>query len=438
MTYARWAKESEVKKELIKVDLKGENKKSGIPVIYDGSHCYVTNNDSHTLIAGSTGSGKTQSIIFPLVKLSMSAGESIVINDVKGDIYVRTANEFKKRGYNVIVLDFDNAKYGNYYNPLTLPYNLFKEGNVDKAITIIESLGYYLFADKDMQNLDPFWINSCIDYFTGLCLYLFKKAKEPSLNTVFNLGINLNSDTDCSAFLKEIGKNNSIYYSVSGTLESPSDTRGGIIATFTQKLKKYIIKDNLNSMLSKSDFDINCITKEKTVIYIISGYYDFANNLIPLFVNQLFEVINLNNNRKKINIILDEFDRLIPIRNFTEIMNYSRSIGINFTVVIKSYLDLVNTYGEKWAQVLFLCFSNFIYLYANDINTLEEFSKLCGNSLNGNKVVPLISVEELKSLKRFEAIFLITRVMPFRCQLIPDYKIDWGYEAIDYEFELRK
>lgn len=438
MTYAYWEKESDIKKSLTKINLKGEILKSGIPVVYDGNECYITKNDAHTLVVGSTGSGKTQTIILPLIKLSMLANESLIINDVKGELYVKTANEFKKRGYNVLVLDFDNSKNGNYYNPLSLPYKLYKDGNSDRALNVIESMGYYLFSDKDTLNLDPFWINSCIDYFTGLCLYLFKNNNEPSLNDIFDLAISLSDDNNCSKLLKEIGKGNTIYYNVSGTLESPKDTKGGIISTFTQKLKKFISKENLSKMLSKSDFDIESIVKNKTVLYIVSGYYDYSNNLIPLFINQLFETINLCNNKKKINIILDEFDRLIPIKNFTEIMSYSRGIGINYTVVIKSYLDLVNMYGEKNAKLLSFCFNNYIYLYANDIATLEGFSKLCGNKCEGNKTVPLATVEELKSMPMFEAIFLIARNMPYRAKLLPDYKIDWGYNNEDAEFELRK
>ena len=38
------------------------------------------------LIIGSTGSGKTQSIVLPLLKTSIKAGESFIINDIKGDI----------------------------------------------------------------------------------------------------------------------------------------------------------------------------------------------------------------------------------------------------------------------------------------------------------------------------------------------------------------
>ena len=42
-----------------------EIKKSGIPVGYDDNSIYLDCKESHTLVIGSTGSGKTQSIVLP-------------------------------------------------------------------------------------------------------------------------------------------------------------------------------------------------------------------------------------------------------------------------------------------------------------------------------------------------------------------------------------
>lgn len=436
MNYSHWEKESVVKDYLQKVDYKKEIDKSGLPLIYGHNSAYITKNDGHSLIVGATGSGKTQVLILPLVKMALKASESLVINDPKGDIYKKTAKEFKKNGYNVIVLDFDNAIYGNYYNPLNLAYRLYKENNKDKCMNVIEELGYYLFSDIK-SSPDPFWENSTIDLFTGLCLYLFEKSdKEINLNDVFSLANKLTDEKECNAFLKEIGKDNAIYYNVSGTLTSPVDTKGGIFATFNQKIKKFISKENLSKMMSKTDFDISDIANTKTAIFIVSGYYDYSNNLIPLFINQVFEIINqYGKHEKKFNIILDEFDNLLPIKNFAGIINYARSIRISFTCVIKSFVNLVNTYGNDNIDIIKLCFPNIVYLYANDMLTLEEISKLCGNASDKR---PLIIPEELKMLGQFEAIFLIPRVMPFRTKLEPDYKLNWDIDFEESEFELRK
>ena len=281
MFYSHWETKNNIKNYLRKVDYKKKVDYSGIPLIYEGSNIYVTNNNNNSLIIGASGSGKTQALILPLIKLSLLANESIIVNDPKGELYKKTANEFKKRDYNVIMLDFDNAIYGNYYNPLSLANKLYKEGNKDKCINVIEEIGYYLFTDsKDTS--DPFWTNSAIDFFTGLCLYLFENTKEEvKLNDVFTLANKLNNNKECENFLKEINKNSAIYYNVSGTLSAPLDTKGSIIAVFNQRIKKFVSKENLSKMTSKTDFDINDLANKKTAIYIVSGFYDYSNNLIP-------------------------------------------------------------------------------------------------------------------------------------------------------------
>lgn len=436
MFYSHWENKNNIKEYLQKIDYKKDVDKSGLPLLYESNSIYTTNTDAHSLIIGTNGSGKTQTITLPLMKLSMLAGESVVINDPKGEIYKSTSKEFKNRGYNVVLIDFDNAIYGNYYNPLNLAYRLYKENNKDKCINVIEEVGYYIFSEINSTS-DDFWTNSAIDYFTGLCLYLLEKTKkEINLNDIFELANNLADQKECDKFLKEIGKNNAVYYNVSGTLTSPMETKGGIIATFNQKLKQIVSKENLSNMMSKTDFDISNITKEKTAIYIISGYYDYSNSLIPLFVNQIFEVVNIYGKpNKKINIILDEFDQMLPIKNFAEIINYSRNVHINFTVLIQSFINLNNTYGKENADIIKYCFPNIVYLYATDLYTLEEVSKLCGHE---SEKKPLISPEELKIMKQFEAIYLIPRIMPFKTKLVPDWKIDWDINFEKTDFELRK
>lgn len=436
MIYSSWEKETDLKERLQEIKYKEGVEKSGIPVIYDKDTVYTTKGNDHSMIIGATGSGKTQTIVLPLAKLSMLAGESIIINDTKSEIYEQTANEFSNRGYNIIVIDFDETKYGNYYNPLSLAKRLYDEKNIDKCVTILEDLGYYLFSSTSHES-DPFWTNSASDYFTGLSLYLLEKNKEEvTLKNVFDLANKLLDDKDCEEFLKEIGKDTPVFYSVSGTLTSPRETRGGIVSVFNQKLKRYVSRENLSNMMSKTDFDMSSISNKKTAIFIKTGYNDYSSNLVSLFINQAFEAINIYGEKnKKINIIIDEFDSLYPIKNFTEIINYSRSIGMIFTFLIQGIVNLENVYGREKLAIIRLCIANIVYLYSSDLKTLDKISELCGNE---SEKKPLISVEELKKMEPCEAVFLIPRVLPFKNKLVPDYKIDWGIEFKKEELLLRK
>lgn len=440
MSYAKWETREDMFKRVVQINEKSIIEKGGIPIMYDENNLYLNNDEAHSLIIGTTGSGKTQSTILPLLKLSMLAGESIVINDVNGDIYKKTSNNFRNNGYNVVVLNFNDPKYGDSWNPLSLPYKLYQEGEKDKALKIVEDLGYYLFTDNK-DTLDPFWTNMATDYFAGLVLYLFEKAnlEQINLRSVFALATELQNEENAKRFLKEVGKNNQIYYSVSGTLETAYDTRAGIITTFIQKIKIYVSREILANMMLKSSFDITNISNEKTIVYIISGLSSYSNSLIPLFVSQVFESKNIYGNNKKIlNIILDDFYNMLPIKDAANMFNYSRSLYIRYTVVIRSFNDLLNVYGKENTEMIKMCFGKIIYLLSNDIYTLEEVSRLCGNQEKDGKVIPLITVEELKYLDKFEAIFLIPRVMPFKTKLIPDYQINWPFKEIEAEFKLRE
>lgn len=438
MSYARWATKKEVVKKLDSIGLDFNVKKSGIPIAYDDGHIYIDSHESHNMIIGSTGSGKTQAIILPMLRLSMLAKESVVVNDVKGELYKKCASSFKENGYDIIAINFDNPRYGNAWNPLKVPYELYKEGFKDKAIKALEDVGYYLFFDSKEKESDPFWINSTINYFVGLSLYLFDNAKEDEINirSIYSLSSSINEGQGVQNFLKKLDNNGLIYINVAGTLKAPPETRGSILAVFIQKIKRYISREELTNMLCTSDFDLKCISNKPTAIFIISGISNHCHNLIPLLINQIVDYVDYYGNKeKRLNILFDEFDSMVPIKDFAKIIEYCRSIKICFTITIRSYIHLFNMYSNNEAIILKLCFGNLIYLLSDDIYTLEEVSKSCGNKENGE---PLIPIEELKILETFEGVILMPRTLPFKTNFLPDYKINYGLKEREMEPPLRK
>ena len=66
--------------------------------------------------------------------------------------------------------------------PLALPYQLYQEGNKDKANELLDDLAMNILYDEKAQNQDPFWEKTSADYFTGLALALFEDAKEAEIN----------------------------------------------------------------------------------------------------------------------------------------------------------------------------------------------------------------------------------------------------------------
>ena len=424
MTFAKWETKENMEKglPLNKVNRKSEIKQSGLPMAYDEEYLYTDSKFSHSLVIGSTGSGKTQTITLPMLEMASMAGENVIVQDNMGELYEHTKKLFIDKGYNVIRLNFNNSDESMGWNPFMLPYKLYKEGNIDKAMDLIEDLVYYLLVDEHDFGGDDFWINSVIDYFTGLILYSFENNTEVTFKSLYDLDDYIRNNH--KEFLEKVDTNSNSFISLKTTLLAPTDTRGSILALFSQKFRRYVLRSNLLDKLSSNDFDISDFADKKTVVYVSSSHAGAAKHLLSLLIKQIYDVINFKGNEKKISIILDEFSDLMPIKDFDVILKESRSIGIMFTVMIRSLKDLVMMYPKDIATNIRYNFANQVYLLSPDAETLEVISRECGITeiVDGHEI-PLVTVEELKTFKIYEAIILVPRMYPFRTKLIPYYAI---------------
>lgn len=436
MAYSRWATVEELKSKLIPVSYDSEIKKSGIPMMYDDNYLYIKDDEAHTMVIGSTGSGKTQSIMLPQLRLAIKAQESFIVHDVKGEIYDKLSGELKKQNYNTIVINLDNPTVGNNFNPLSLPYELYKKGQKDNAIELLENVGYYFCCNETFNtNIDPFWNNSAISLFIGLALYLFDNAKKEEINISSLLNLVYEFDK-LSEEIKKYDKTSPIYINLSNIILAPNETKGSILSVFIQNIRLFVSRETLLKMLSSSNIDMTNIQKEKTALFIISNNKLTSRRLIPLIIEECYyAATNTNDKIRRLNVVIDDFENLIPIKDFNNMLTFSRGYNIKFSIFIRSLLELRNIYGKEGTEILKMVFGNIIYLLANDTETLEDISKLCGNQQTDKGFEPLITVEDLKLLNNFEAVILIPRINPIKTKLLPDYQIDWKFsdEKVDFK-----
>ena len=419
MSYSRWATIEEIQNNTTKVTMDSDVKASGVTIMYDDEAAYIDSREVHNMIIGCTGSGKTQTTILPQLYLSIRAGESFIINDIRGEIYKELSGLAKENGYKVEVLNCLDMSKGNNYNPFMLPYKYYKEGNIDLAVEEVENIAYYIMADKELKNVDPFWEESAIGLFTGLSFYLFENAKpeEININSVYNLSYN--SDK-LSEELDKMDKSSVIYSYLTPILKAPKDTKGSIISVFQQKMGLLTTREAVSKLLCNNNLDLENVKNEKTAIFVI-GDGRYSSIIFPIIVDQLFNNIKSKNlSQRRLNVVIDEFESLKPIKNFVSLLDHSRGLNIRFTIVIKSYLHLENTYGSTNSEFVRMAIGNVIYLLANDIKTLEIISRDCGKIDNNNE---LISIEDLKVLRPFEAIVLMNRMYPIRTKLLPYFEL---------------
>ena len=445
--YARWAKEKEIAEDkgVECVDPSADSiSAAGVPLFYKKDKVYVDNSQYHNLILGTTGSGKSESIVKPMVKLLAKNGQSMIITDPKGELYADTSEELKKRGYNVIVLNFRDPQKGNTWNPLTLPYVYYKNGNVDKATELLDDVALNILQDPNNKN-DPFWEKSASDYFSGLAFGLFQDAKEEEVNiNSINLMATVGEERfGASHYINEYfkmkGESSTPYVLASATINSPSDTKGGILSTFRQKIRTFSSREILSEMLSYSNFDMSKIGEEKTAIYmIIHDEKTTYHSLLTIFIKQCYETLVACANEHggklpvRTNFILDEFANMPPLKDVGSMVSAARSRDIRMTFIIQNFAQLADVYGKEVAEVIKGNCNNLIYLLSTEMAALEEISKACGEVKSKEKEktasTPLITVTDLKKFKMGEALLLRSRKNPFRTKLKADFEINWGMD----------
>ena len=455
--YSRWCKDSEMKKTLKEVDPTAYTADAaGLVIINNGKKMWVDNGEMHNVIVGATGSGKTQAVVFPLVQSLAKHEESMIITDPKGEIYQTTGEMLKERGYNVVILNFRDPQRGNAWNPMTLPYNLYKEGNIDKAIELLDDLALNILYEEKGGNSDPFWEKAGADYFSGLALGLFEDGTENQINlNSINLMATVGEERSGgpnSNYIKDYfnmkDPSKPAYINASGTVFTAEETKQGILSTFKQKIKIFSNRENLSEMLSHSDFDMKDIGRKKTAVFLV--IQDEKKTLHPLatiFIKQCYETlidVAQESGGKlpyRTNFILDEFANMPPLKDVTTMVTAARSRLIRFNFIIQNYAQLTQVYGKENAETI-KGNCNIMYLISNELSALEEISKMCGEVKSKEKdktaSTPLVTVSDLQRLSQFEMITLRLRMMPFKTKLTPDFKMDWGRKYPKAEFPTRE
>ena len=443
--YSRWAKEKEIKEELDRVEIKQDNAKAaGVPLILNENEMWVDNSEYHSLVIGATGSGKTQTVILPLVHSLAKARESMIITDPKGEIYEKTSNMLRSRGYQILLLNFRDPQNGNAWNPMTLPYQMYKSGNQDKAIELLDDLALNILYDESNQNADPFWEKTSADYFSGVALGLFEDAKEDEINiNSISLATTVGEEKfGGSTYIKEYfaakDPASPAAINASSTIMAPTETKGSILSVFKQKVKLFASRENLSEMLSHSDIDLSSIGQRPTAVFIViqdekKTYHYLVTILLKQIYETLIGVAQEHGGKLPVrtNFLLDEFANMPPLKDVTTMITAARSRHIRFTMIIQNFAQLDQVYGKENAETIRGNCGNIIYLITTELKALEEISKMCGEvkSKKDDKTAstPLVTVSDLQRMKQFEVIILRMRKQPFKTKFTPYFKLEWGH-----------
>ena len=420
--------------------------KGGIPLSWNEEQgcVYTDHADNHSLIIGPTASKKSRLVTMPMVRMLGIAKESMIISDPKAEIYHRTAAFLEKEGYHIMVLNLREPRHGAFWNPLSIPYRLYCQGDIDRAYEFVNDIAINLTSVGGSEK-EPFWDNSAGTFFAGLAALLFKYCKEfGQSEEVVHIGSILQlRNILCSGNKDEIMRNPLWHYAKSdlyitsaliGTLETANDTRAGILSTFDQKMRMFSTQPSLINMLSYNEIVYDDIDQKPTALFLLlPDEKTIYHGLISLFIKQSYEYLiykaqidhDCQDVRLKVrlNYILDEFSSLPTVRDFPAMVTVARSRNIRFNIVIQSKHQLFLKYGDDTDTILSNC-ANWIFLTSRELKFLEEISALCGQKMSQGVMKPVLPISELQRFnkERGEALVLSRRFKPYLTRL-PDIEI---------------
>ncbi|MCR5451738.1 MAG: type IV secretory system conjugative DNA transfer family protein [Lachnospiraceae bacterium] len=521
---SRWLSDTERNECFASVkfsDLK-KSGNSGIPVyaFYDEKKKDVMINlkqPEHSLIVGSTGSGKTTMIVNPTIQVLGHSGSrsSMICYDPKGELYSGHSDMLRAAGYDVVLLNLDNPIQSGKWNPLGDVSSVYYEyvragseifertddvyasglklsndagvyGNVwyeykgvaypdarstlkeaDKVrnelfeevyrilVTVISSL-FMLEEDEDVESIE----RGAMRLTVAVALSI--------LEDTTHLTGRSNKPLTFAAIYKAIEDS----YESGGTIKEFFEKRpdhsvakkhaNSLCALSEDKLVDYVSKahmalavfddNSIRQMTSKSDVSTVLFANRPTAIFIKTPDDNIQRRTLgSVFILCLYRALKKQADSSEnlqlprdVYFILDEFGSCPRISDFDTMITSGRSRRIYFELVIQSFAQLSNVYGEQIAHIVKSNCPTKICLGSSETETCEEFSRICGtvmtekseltkSSTSGDAQMsthfekqPLISVAELTRLNSAtddgNAIVTGLGHYPIKAKMTPSYK----------------
>ncbi len=439
----RWSTMEEMKKAGTYVDLSADTYPvAGLPLLSDGKEAYVDGEDTHTLIFGSTGSKKTRLFCMPLLGLFAGAGESFVVTDPKGELYAKTAGFVKAKGYKTVVLNFRDIGFGDMWNPLALPYEMYHSENKEQGIAMLNDFVNTIAEPQKANTKEIFWPEMASAYALAHLLLMAEcgTAKEMNVGSLSRL-CGAANEKMLTQLSDKMSAETIAGLNYKGVLSGAEGTRRSVYAVLYGMVRVFNAQPNLTKMLSGNTVDMRMFGREKTAVYIIvpdeKTTYHF---LVTTFIKQAYEVLVAEAQKEKnfrlpvrVNFVLDEFCNIPKVPDMPAMISAARSRNMRYFLVAQSMHQLKGKYGEDADTIKGNC-DNWVFLTSKELTLLQEISALCGEiyTADGRRRA-MISVSELQRFdkQKGETLIMHARQYPIITEMadIDMYTAFKGYKA---------
>jgi type IV secretion system protein VirD4 len=474
----RWATNKEINKLLKSIDrADSEPQYAGIVLASDKNHIFVEYKNIHTFVIGTTGAGKSQTIVLPSIHtiIICKMPESMVINDVKGELFENTYYDLINSGYEYYVLDFHEPARSSQWNPLSPIINSYVKAadngrkDFSKAIELANELAAII---TDNPKSDPVWPQSAKSLLVAMIIYLtedgYKRKCLDRLNlySIYNfflelggkeikIGMRTINALDQLMSTLPIGHPAKMAYATSKF--AVGEMRSSIFATLASNLQIFA-DSGIAYMTGGNDIDFRKLVnpdKPCAIYMVLPENKPTRYMLSTMFISQcysaLVDIAEEYPHRilpQRVHFILDELGISPRIPDLENKTSAARSMNIVFDLFVQSMTQLEDKYGKGAAATIQNNCGNWVYLNSLDPNTNKYVSQMLGNETlqystynaeNGDilektkmdhfKSKPLMKPEELPQMQEGEIVVIRQRSFPIHSTLTPFYKL--GLPAAD-------
>lgn len=321
--------------------------------------------DYHTLTIGATRCGKSRCLVLQSICALALAGEGIVANDPKGELYHYTHSFLETLGYKVHVIDFNTPKKSDRYNPLQSIINAVNENRIDDAQNCVWEFVTFLVEKNDHS--EPIWTNGeCSVIAAAVMCVVYDNQNHPefqNLTNVYNFIANMcktvNKVLPIDAYMDKLSDSHPAKKLMAIAKLAP-DKMGGSFYTAALTTLRLFITNDIYSMTRESEFSLADVgTKPKQALFFIlpdqkTTYYP----IVTLLVSQQYELLVTyakkcgNRLPHRVNYILDEFGNFAAIDKFQTKMTVAGGYGVRWNLFIQDFNQLIDVYGQEVAKII--------------------------------------------------------------------------------------
>mgnify|MGYP001041547982 CR=1 FL=1 len=349
--------------------------------------------NEHSIVVAPTGGGKTATMVLPsLIALDHA---SIVVTDPKGEIYEKTKNMLKRKGYVCAHISFLPRTKGN------IGYNLLAMCKTDDEI---RELGAALMSSA-VEGKDDQWGKLAM---TFVLMFLYRNWKDRNGNDfrdengkVVHRTLNdvieemTNSPSDKTQL--ELDYFTDAYPAAVTAFKQFAKTAGAegyiasIVATVNEKLA--VFQADIMAQVSEDRcFNPDWMRENKVALFISypPNRAELFQPFLSAFYYQLFAKLQDHpsvdeslgrNDGLQIHFILDEFANAGKIPAFNNLLTTIRSKKMAVQIFVQSLSQLQLVYGRTESEVIFENCKTKCVLPGTVKETAKVFSDLTGERM---------------------------------------------------------